>query len=130
MSVARRSFVLLLLACWLPAMLHCRLEAAGMLFEAECCGTAQPHSIPVADHGCAADSCEVAEGHFSVPASQAGKAPLKKPCAPPLVALSGFRLAELIVPPAAGVAEITTAPPELIRPWILVAPGLVSPRAP
>lgn len=56
MSRLLKTIALLLLAVWLPATLHCSLEAVG--FELEC------HDAPAdADvHGCHADACDVVEG--------------------------------------------------------------------
>lgn len=131
--LVRRIVVLVIAALWLPAMLHCRLEAAGILFAADCCDAAQKPALPAADHGehgCASDSCETAEGDFTSPSAFVLKVPLPgtganllfTPVAPPP--------AELAPPPATGVVEATTAPPDLIRPWVLDAPGAFSPRAP
>lgn len=56
MSRLLKIISLLLLAVWLPATLHCSLEAVG--FELEC------HDAPadVDAHGCQADACDVVEG--------------------------------------------------------------------
>ncbi|MFH1498341.1 MAG: hypothetical protein ABII82_10995 [Verrucomicrobiota bacterium] len=55
MSTLFKTIALLLLAAWLPATLHCSLEAVG--FEAEC------HPAPSAQdaHGCHADACDIVE---------------------------------------------------------------------
>jgi len=127
----RRIAAFLLVAFWLPALLHCRLEAAGLLFESDCCDSTPRSSPPAAaDHGCADDSCEVAEGHFTPPSPLIVKAPSLGACANLLFPPAALPLPELIPPPATGVVEVTTSPPEFARPWTLVAPGPVSPRAP
>ncbi len=55
MSRLFKTIALLLLAVWLPATLHCSLEAVGL--ELEC------HDGPadVGAHACHADACEVVE---------------------------------------------------------------------
>lgn len=128
----RRISALLLLALWLPAMLHCRLEAAGLLFGADCCAAApdeeQTHTDTATD--CAGDSCEIAEGDFTAPSAFVLKAPSTESCA------QLFFLAVTPVPavvsaaPLNGVAKTTAAPRELTVPWVLVTRGPRSPRAP
>jgi len=128
---ARRIVALLLAALWLPAMLHCRLEAAGLLFESNCCDSTPCSPQPVAtDHGCTDDSCEVVEGEFTAPDAFVLKAPSLEHCTNLLFSPTAPPSAELIPAPDTGVVELTTAPPELTRPWVLMAPGPVSPRAP
>jgi hypothetical protein len=127
-SAVRRIAVFVFVALWLPAMLHCRLEAAGLLFESDCCGAEARPTAPAADHGCADDSCELVEGLFAKPSAVVLKVP-----APGAVSISPVA----VVPPAAlaplprgAVALATAAPPELNRPVVLLAPGPRSPRAP
>lgn len=128
----RRISALLLLALWLPAMLHCRLEAAGLLFAADCCAAApgeeQTHAGTATD--CAGDSCEIAEGDFTAPPALVLKVPSTD--AGPVC----FFIAVTPVPadvssaPTHGVVEATAAPRELTVPWVLVTRGPLSPRAP
>ncbi len=128
---ARRFAAFLIVALWVPAMLHCRLEAAGLLFASETCGAATGCAeVPAADHGCAEDLCDVAEGDFSPRASIALRAPA------PVLHASLLTAPQLIPapiwsPPVEHSAiESTAAPPELARPWVFVAPGPFAPRAP
>lgn len=128
MPLVRRIAALAFLAVWLPALLHCRLEAAGILFESDCCNSGARASEPAADHGCADDLCEVAEGVFTRPESGSAEAPgpsiesLWLDLAPG-VAISGWeRMGD--------VAAAATAPPDLSRPWALRVRGTTTPQAP
>jgi hypothetical protein len=126
--VIRRIAVFVFVALWLPAMLHCRLEAAGLLFESDCCGAAERPNVPAADHGCADDSCELVEGLFAKPSAVVLKVP-----ALGAVSISPVAVvppAALAPPPRGAVALTTAAPPELNRPVVLRVPGPRSPRAP
>lgn len=130
MPNARRLTVYLLVTLWLPALLHCRLEAAGMLFESECCGAAPRAALPAADHGCADDSCEVIEGEFTAPTSFTLKAPDAAAEADLIsTALVAPGLASS-APTGAGGGAAYNAPPDLTRAWPLIVPGASCPRAP
>jgi len=126
MLLARRIATLLLLALWLPAALHCRLEAAGLMPDANCC-TESPHEVP-ADK-CADDACDVAEGEFTKPSSSSlfAPAPALRACllcftlvSPPL---------ELTRPPRA-VSDLAAAPLEIACTWHFVERAAPAPRAP
>ncbi|MBM3854873.1 MAG: hypothetical protein FJ399_17265 [Verrucomicrobia bacterium] len=130
MPIARRLAAFLLVALWLPAMLHCRLEAAELIFDAKCCGAAERPPLPAADHGCTTDSCEVAEGEFTVPPALVLKAPSVDSGQVALIAASIWSPAAVAAPPVTGLVPASAAPPELARPWVLLAPGPLSPRAP
>jgi hypothetical protein len=127
--IVRRLAAFLLAALWLPAMLHCRLEAADLIFDAECCGASERPSLPAADHGCTGDSCEVAEGEFTMPPTLVLKAPSNGSGHVAWIA-SMWSPTALAAPPVTGVVPASTAPPELAQPWVLLAPGPRSPRAP
>ncbi len=109
-------------------MLHCRLEAAGILFESDCCSSATRSTAPAADHGCADDLCEVAEGVFTRPDDLSSGAPhvsVEDLCVP--------RAEECLAPEGDFAGELTTAttaPPGLSRPWALRVPGATAPQAP
>lgn len=128
----RRISALLLLALWLPAILHCRLEAAGLLFAGDCCtakpGQEQTHAGAATD--CGGDSCEIAEGDFTAPSALV----LKAPSADTVTAFLFLAVtpvpADVSVAPPSGVTRTTAAPRELTVPWVLVTRGPVAPRAP
>jgi hypothetical protein len=126
---ARRIAAILLMALWLPALLHCRLEAAGLAFGAECCDDA--HGSPAADsEPCADDSCDVAEGDFTKPTSSSLAAPAPILCTClifPAIISSPIALSP---PPVTGVAESAAAPPEIARSWVFVSRAALPPRAP
>lgn len=129
MHSARRIAAFLFVALWLPALLHCRLEAAGVLFNSECCDSSHRPAAKAAA-ACVDDACDVAEGEFTKPASTAAPAPAPVLCtclicleiAPPELALTP--------PLLTGVAEASAAPPEVQRSWVFVARAALSPRAP
>lgn len=132
-TVVRRVAALALAVLWLTGVLHCRLEAAGIFFGADCCDAAPGAALPAADHadhGCENDSCETAEGAFTPAAPEVLKVPSPES---PSFLLPGLAVpppAELSPPPVTGVIAATTAPPDLARPWILFAPAPLSPQAP
>lgn len=128
MPLVRRIAALAFLAVWLPALLHCRLEAAGILFESDCCNSATRSTEPAADHGCADDLCEVAEGVFTRPDDlSAGTALVSVEfLGVPLVEATLLRVCDF--PGELTIA--TTAPPGLSRPWALRVPGTTAPQAP
>lgn len=127
---ARRIAALLLLALWLPAMMHCRLEAAGVFLDSDCCNTAPCTPQPAADRGCADDSCEIAEGEFTAPAALVLKAPSLDHIARLLLLPTTLPPAALTPPPGTGVVEATSAPPELTLPRVVITRSPLSPRAP
>lgn len=96
MRKVRTWFACLLLALWLPATLHCALEAAGLDGIAACESAAETEAN---DEHCATDICQIIEGTFVARGSEqltlAAPPPLQpEPCllldllclAPPLLA--------------------------------------------
>jgi hypothetical protein len=124
--VIRRVFVLLLLAAWLPAVMHCDLEAAGVAFATECC----ERSGSVDGNHCAPGRCEVAESDFTLPSDSELSAPAPTLCACLLCCLSLPELPAHVESAPNGLDESTAAPPELNARWVFVARAALSPRAP
>ena len=131
MDKFRSIIAALLLAVWLPATLHCAMEAAGLDDWFGCHEAAHND----ADH-CADDACHAIEGLISKPDAQ----PLKI-SAPLAVALpdSGiFAFVQLcpslllasLHPPDNGVIETGAAPPEIARTWHFVVRAAPPSRAP
>ncbi|MBI5689299.1 MAG: hypothetical protein HZC55_04325 [Verrucomicrobia bacterium] len=128
MNAVRRLATLVLLACWLPALLHCRLEAAGFLSDLECCQAGPGPTVPIADHGCVDDACDVVEGEFTTSSPVTLKAPgLCAGWGDLIPATPGASLPPL---EKSGVAPATAAPPDLVHPLCLFAPAPLSPQAP
>lgn len=126
MSVFRRLFVLLLLAAWLPAVMHCDLEAAGVAFATECCERAS-----AADGGhCAPGRCEVAESEFTAPSDSDLSAPAPTLCACLLCCLAVPDLPAHDAAAPVALGESTAAPPELNVRWAFVSRAAQPPRAP
>lgn len=130
MLSVRRIVALLLVSVWLPALLHCRLEAAGLLFESDCCRATPCKSTAVANQGCVDDSCEVIEGGFTATVPFSLKVPAGESCACLLFAPAMAPLAELSPPVVSEISLAAAAPPELARPWALIVRGPLAPRAP
>jgi hypothetical protein len=127
MSRLRPFLAVLLLAAWLPATLHCALEAAGCTRAEDCC---DGH----ADGGCTRDSCDTLEAGFLKPAalhvalpqfSADAAASLLDSLCPPLRAP-----AARLLPPVTGVTAAVAAPPEVARTWRFAVRAAPAPRAP
>ncbi len=120
MSFLRRFIALAVLALWLPATLHCSLEAAGVDNIFRCLDD---------DHEVTNDTCDLIENGTIKPALNTAvlAAPvltfslLSHLLPPPVLPL---------LPPAAGVTEAVAAPREIRRTWHFVARAAPSPRAP
>lgn len=61
MSRIARLLILLLMAFWLPATLHCRLEAAGFEASHDCCSAG---SMEAAAGDCRDDACPAVEDNL------------------------------------------------------------------
>lgn len=128
MSPVRRLAALLLLSLWLPALLHCRLEAAGFAVGTECCdSTHGPETPAKTPTECGDDACDVAEGEFTK--SSAAGAPAPALCACLLCCVDPVR-APVSAPPTGGISDLAAAPPEVARTWHFVARAAPAPRAP
>lgn len=119
----RRIAALLLLSLWLPATLHCDLEAAGLENWPGCHDEAAHDS----SH-CTTDVCHPLESSAYKPDS----APVKVP-PPALGALCLCFVAICTPPPTANVEPPATPPrppPELARTWHFIARAAPPARAP
>ena len=132
MSRLRRIFALALAALWLPATLHCDLEAAGLDELFHC--LVDHHSTTDLDgsHAHARDACDVVEGTaFRLVSDTALVAPpaLNALCAcllsfvPPAPAL-------VLTPPLSGLSDRIEPPPEVARTWHFTARAALPSRAP
>lgn len=118
-----RSFItLLLLALWLPATLHCDLEAAAAQFLAQ-----DAHATDLCQDDCRDDACETVEG-VSFTKNTDGLRAL-----PPPECLLLARLVCAPVPDETGVESTIVDPPEvqlLDRTWSFVRRAAPLSRAP
>ena len=119
---------LVLAVLWLPATLHCGLEASGLLekSEAGCCAHDESGDEQTAD--CEQGACELVESGDYQPAWN-----LLKVSAP--VAVDGFVwLMEIAVeamqPPEGDAPPRAESPPELRRTWQFLARAALLPGAP
>lgn len=125
-----RVFTALLLALlWLPATVHCGLEAAGLVEHADACGH-EDHRKNDADSGhCDADNCSLVEDGAYAPSHQLVK--VAAPIALLHVCHAVMRLAfETRARVVAEISPRTESPPEINRTWQFVARAALSPRAP
>jgi hypothetical protein len=119
----RRVVALLLLALWLPATLHCDLEAAGVTNILGC----HDHRTTGPAFG-SDDHCHSIEGV----AYKLDFAAIKTP--PPVTSLlfvfAHPSLLAAVFPPRAITVEANAAPPEVARTWHFVARAAPPARAP
>ncbi len=123
----RLSAVLLLLSLWLPAQLHCRLEAAGLIPAEACCAT--DTGLP-ATETCGDDLCGTVEGEFQIPAKLDFPAPVLVPCAGLFSICAPVQAMPAKDSPDPGVSEFSAAPHEVSRGWVFVERAAPAPRAP
>ena len=126
--VLRFLAALVLAVLWLPATVHCGLEASGLLenSEAGCCAHDEAADEQNAD--CEHGACEVVESGDYQPAHN-----FLKVSAP--VAVEGFvSLIELAVeaiqPPESDARPRAESPPEIRRTWQFLARAALLPGAP
>jgi len=127
--ILRLTAALVLAILWLPATMHCGLETAGFIGQADgCC----QHDDSVPANGqpaqCGQGVCGIVESGDYQPASALTKVPA------PSLALYVFCLLELaptleLVPEIAASVEVES-PPEIRRTWHFVERAALSPRAP
>lgn len=121
----RRIIAFALLALWLPATMHCALEAAGINSAAPCtegCRSTDHHDVP-------RDACDVVESGAFKPAADTAT------ILPP--ALLACRLCFVFLtaptaslPPPVGVSDRIVSPPEVARTWHFTARAALPARAP
>ncbi|MES2692635.1 MAG: hypothetical protein V4773_04120 [Verrucomicrobiota bacterium] len=126
MSVARRFIALLLLTLWGPAMMHCRIEASGLVSGSGCCS--EEKAAP-RDLTCEDDSCETAEGAFTASSTAAAPAPHLLVSFESLAAMPPA-LVVAAAPPLRGVIESAAAPPEIAPTWVFRSRAALPARAP
>ncbi len=122
----RRIFSLALLALWLPATLHCDLEAAGLGPLFHC---ADGHGADEHDDGASRDACDLLEsGTFKLAANTAVLPP------PALCSCLLCLVAPLptitLTPTPTGVTDRIAAPPEVARTWHFLVRAALPSRAP
>ena len=121
----RQLVALAVLALWLPATLHCALEAAGFDGVFAC---ADGHETGAHDEA-PRDACDVIEGAAFKPAANTTALPRPSLCACLLCFVAPPPAIDL-TPPVTGVSEQVAAPPEIARAWVFVERAALPPRAP
>ncbi len=125
-----RLIALLLLALWLPATLHCDLEAAGIehIFGGHDHASASHDHAPAPSEHASDDIQHSTDGLSYRLDSLALKMPL--PAFAFLYAVAAIPLLAPSDPPANFIAETGTAPPEVARTWHFVTRAALPSRAP
>ncbi len=131
MPSVRRVIAVLLLGLWLPATLHCDLEAAGLdpLFHCAEDVAAAPADGCCKSSPAARDACDVVEGAAFKPAPDTATLP-PPALRPDLLALVLPPPARDLAPPPAALTDRAVAPPEVARTWHFVARAAPPSRAP
>jgi hypothetical protein len=131
-SRLRRIFALALAALWLPATLHCDLEAAGIDQLFHCLVDHHATTDLDGSHTPARDACDVVEGTaLRLVTDTALVAPpaLNALCAS-LLCFSAPAPALVLTPPPNALSERSIAPPEVARTWHFTARAALPSRAP
>ncbi len=128
----RRLVAVLLLSLWLPATLHCDLEAAGLdtLFHCADETAAAPSDGCCKGNTAARDACDLVEGSAFKPAPNTATLPPPVSRGDLLALLLAPPPPRVVAPPPAALTDRTVAPPEVARRWHFVARAAPRPRAP
>lgn len=121
----RPLLVLLMVAIWLPATLHCAIDQAELLeSEPACCDEEQKE---MSDNETCSEHCAVVELGLTK-----GSAENAAIAAPVIVALVDWLAPMNVAPPAIpeGVSRVANSPPELARTWQFLTRAALPPRAP
>lgn len=124
----RRIVALVLLSLWLPATLHCQLEAAGCATLFTC--TTDHHDSSPNDHDQPhRDSCDILEAATFKPAANPTIAPHRLPAwDAPIFVRPTPTLGEL--PVLVGVVDCVAPPPEISPTWHFITRAALPARAP
>ncbi len=126
MNPLRRSLIILLLALWLPATLHCAIGSSDPFDSAVTCCT-DGRTTAAGEGHCTVDNCSMLESDLARLAGDdlVVPAPVAFPC---LFYRIEIPPETIIVPTVS--PKRTPCPPELARTWQFVARAALSPRAP
>ncbi|GEM_PF-225585 len=127
-SFLRRIVALILLSLWLPATLHCQLEAAGFATLFTC--TEDHHDSTHSDHAQPnRDSCDILEAATFKPAANPTIAPHRLPAwDAPIFVRATPTLGQL--PALMGVVDFVAPPPEISPTWHFTTRAALPARAP
>ncbi len=124
----RRIVALILLSLWLPATLHCQLEAAGFATISVC--THDHHDSTHSDHDQPKrDACDILEAATFKPAANPTIAPHRLPAwDAPIFVRPTPTLGQL--PALMGVVDFVAPPPEISPTWHFTTRAALPARAP
>lgn len=124
MFSARRIVAILLVAIWLPAVAHCRVEN---LIGVECCAKAD--SAETQKQGCEGEVCDALEAGFIKASSDQLTVAAPQLCAC-LICCAEVAAPEVSAPLVTGIIEQATAPPEIRQSRHFLARTALPARAP
>jgi len=124
----RRIVALILLSLWLPATLHCQLEAAGFATLFTC--TEDHHDSTHSDHAQPnRDACDILEAATFKPAANTAITPHRLPgLDAPIFVRPMHSLA--LLPTLVGVVDFVAPPPEILPTWHFTTRAALPVRAP
>jgi hypothetical protein len=125
----RRFIAVALLALWLPATLHCALEAAGFDELFHCAADHHSSCEHEAPADATRDACDIIEGSAFKPVANSALLPPPVLCAH-FLAFAVPPVALDLTPPPSGLGERILAPPEVARTWHFAARAALPARAP
>lgn len=120
----RRLVAILLVAIWLPAVLHCRVEN---LLGVECCAKAE--SAQTEKKGCEGEVCDALEAGFIKSSSDQLTVTAPQFCAC-LICCVEVAAPEISAPLITGIIEQATAPPEILQSRHFLVRAALPARAP
>lgn len=121
----RRFAAIFLVAVWLPAVLHCRVEN---LLGLDCCADTQANHSE--KKGCEGDICDSLEAGFIKSSSDQLAIAAPQLCACLICCIHVVEPADISAPPVTGVIEEAMAPPEIIQSRHFLARSALPARAP
>jgi hypothetical protein len=128
-SFLRRFIAVALLALWLPATLHCALEAAGLDELFRCAADHHSSGAHETPADATRDACDIIEGSAFKLAANSALLPPPVLCAH-FFAFAVPPVALYLTPPPTGLGERILAPPEVARTWHFSARAALPARAP
>jgi hypothetical protein len=128
-SFLRRFIAVALLALWLPATMHCDLEAAGFDELFHCAADHHSSGENEAPADATRDACDIIEGSAFKLAANSALLPPPFLCAH-FLAFAVPPVALDLTPPPSGLGDRILAPPEVARTWHFTARAALPARAP
>jgi hypothetical protein len=124
----KKILVVAVLAFWLPATNHCRLELIPGLEFLDCCGhSGDEQASDHQENKCADDLC--AQVEHSLYKAESSRVVVESPPVSPLAILPAL-IVHWPSPERVGAVRLNPSPPELPKPWQFSYRAAAPPRAP